>query len=115
MQVVKNKETNKVSPSATTTIWEYLADSQDISGAVAQVNGRYPEKGFAVNEISKELAFVVSGNGKIVSSSGETSLDLGDVILIQPNEPFAWEGNFTIFMATAPTFDPKQHKIHKII
>lgn len=82
-----------------------------LSGAISQINGRYPEKGFALNEVSKELAFVVAGDGKAVSPHGETSLDLGDVVLIQPNEPFAWEGNLTIFMATTPKFNPKQHVI----
>lgn len=113
MQIVKHTETNKIAASPSTTIWEYLTPDKNISGAVAQINGRYPERGFAVNEVSKELAFVVSGSGKIISPSKETPLDLDDVILICPNEPFAWEGNLTIFMATAPKFDPKQHKIYE--
>lgn len=78
---------------------------------MVQINGRYPEKGFAYNEVSKELAFVVSGKGEIIQPAGENKIDIGDVILLQPNERFAWEGKLTIFMATSPKFNPGQHKL----
>lgn len=111
MQIVKYTETNKVSPAACTVIWEYPTMDKDISGAVAEIHGRYPEKGFAINERSKELVFVLSGNGKILTPSSQQEIDLGDVIFVDKGEKFAWSGGMTIFMATAPKFDPKQHII----
>ncbi len=111
MQIVKYTDINKVPAAESTTIWEYATKDKDISGAVAQINGRYPEKGFAVNEKSKELVFVLSGNGKLLTPTSQKDIDLGDVILLDKNEPFAWSGGMTIFMATTPAFDPKQHKI----
>ena len=109
MQIVKYTEIRKMASSA--TVWEYDTKDAKISGAVAQINGRYPEKGFAVNEKSKELVFVLSGNGKVITPKGGNDIDLGDEILLDTNEKYAWEGNMTIFMATTPAFDPKQHKI----
>ncbi len=111
MQVIKHTDTNKLAASSSTSIWEYLTHDQDISGAVAKINGRYPETGFAMNEVSKELVYVLEGNGSVIRKDGSVKISKGDVILLQPNELFAWSGTLTLFMATAPTFDPKQHKI----
>jgi hypothetical protein len=110
MQIVKYTDIKKVTPASSATIWEYDSKDQDISGAVAQINGRYPESGFATNGF-KELVFVISGNGIIVTPSGRKDIDLGDEILLDKNEQYAWEGNMTLFMATTPAFDPKKHKI----
>jgi mannose-6-phosphate isomerase-like protein (cupin superfamily) len=111
MQIVKYSEITKETPTPSTVIWEYPTLDKDISGAVAEIHGRYPEKGFAVNKNSKELVFVLSGNGKIHTPVSQKEVDLGDVIFIDKGEQFAWSGGMTIFMATSPKFDPKQHII----
>jgi len=111
MQIVKYIECNKVSPAASTVIWEYPTNDVEISGAVAEIHGRYPEKGFAMNEKSKEIAFVLSGSGKIHTPTSAQDIDLGDEIFIDKGEQFAWSGGMTIFMSTAPKFAAKQHII----
>lgn len=113
MKIVRSDKTNKISPSPTTTITEFLMNEAGISGAVAEINGRYPESGFALNEVCKELVYVISGSGKLVSEKEELPFETGDVLYIDTNERFYWEGNFKIFMATSPKFDPNQHKIVK--
>jgi hypothetical protein len=110
MQIVKHTDIQKVTPTPSTTIWEYDTKDKTISGAVAQINGRYPRVGFAENGF-KELVFVISGNGFIVTPDNRKEIDLGDEILLDKNERYAWEGIMTLFMATTPKFDPKQHKI----
>ncbi len=110
MQIVKHTEIRKVTPTPSTTIWEYDTKDETISGAVAQINGRYPQTGFAQNGF-KELVFVISGDGYIVTPDSRKEIDLGDEILLDKNENYAWEGSVTLFMATTPKFDPKKHKI----
>ena len=110
MQIVKHTEIRKTQPEPSATIWEYDTKDKTISGAVAQIDGRYPEKGFAVNGF-KELVFVISGNGIIVTPTGKKDIDLGDQIFLDKNEKYAWEGKLTLFIATTPKFDPKKHKI----
>ena len=55
MNLVKKSQTNKFAACQSTTIFEYLMKDPEISGAVAKINGRYPETGFSLNEKSKEL------------------------------------------------------------
>lgn len=111
MQIANHFEINKIAPSTSTVIWEYPTDDKDISGAVGQIKGRYPETGYAQNTKFKELVFVISGNGKIITPAKSYPIELGDEILIQHNEKYAWEGNMTLFMATAPKYNPDNHKM----
>lgn len=109
MIIVPSVESKKTQASTSTTIWEFPTGDRVVSGAVAQIKGRYPEKGFAVNQKSKELAFVISGSGHVVMPIEKRSINVGDLIYLNKGEPFAWEGTLTIFMTTSPAFDPKQH------
>ena len=111
MQIVKYTAIRKVTPAPSATIWEYDTKDESISGAVAQINGRYPEKGFAENGFT-ELAFVISGNGFVVTPEERKEIDAGDEVLIDQNEKYAWEArSITLFMATTPKFDPNKHII----
>ncbi len=111
MTIIKSSETKKIQASPTTAIWEFVMKEQSISGAIAEIKERYPEKGFAVNKISKELAFVISGNGYIITPNQKRPIRVGDLIFLDKDELFAWVGALTLFMANTPKFDPRQHKI----
>jgi len=97
--------------SPTCAVYEYSIEDKDINGAVAHINGRYPEYGYAVNMISKELAYVVSGSGKIVVGDNEKLINQGDMILISPGEKYYWDGVMTLFLACTPAWYPEQHKV----
>lgn len=113
MTIIQSSKTKKIQASPTTAIWEFVMEEKSISGAIAEIKNRYPEKGFAVNKVSKELAFVISGNGYVITSEIKQPINVGDLIFLDKGESFAWEAqkSLTIFMATTPKFDPRQHKI----
>lgn len=67
---------------------EYSLGDKDINGAVIELSGRYPESGRAVNMECKELVYVIRGSGKVAVEDEETSLEEGDVLLIQPGERY---------------------------
>lgn len=111
MNIIQSSETKKIQASLTTAIWEFEMEEKSIGGAIAEIKDRYPEKGFAINKIDKELAFVISGSGHIVSPNQKRPIRVGDLIFLDKEELFAWEGALTLFVATTPIFDPKQHRI----
>lgn len=113
MQIVKQKKTKRVDASSTTTVEEYRMRESSLSGSTAIIYGRYPEKGFAVNTKCYELALVISGNGIAGTKRKKTAIELGDCILIRPNEKFYWDGHMAIFLTCSPKFTPRQHKIVK--
>lgn len=90
--------------------YEYPLDEKAINGCVIKLYGRYPEKGSARNEISKEMGYIIKGSGKVTVNCREAALAEGDIVLIEPGETYFWEGDMEIFMPCTPAWSPEQHK-----
>ncbi|MBL7159918.1 cupin domain-containing protein [Candidatus Microgenomates bacterium] len=110
MEFVKKSKAKKFKSVPSTTVWEYEMKDEEINGAIAKINGRYPEKGRVVNEESKELVFVLEGKGRLVIEGKEIQFQKGDFLLILPGERYFWQGKMKIFMANTPKWKPDQHK-----
>lgn len=57
MQVIKYSNAIKGANSDKCKTLEYSFNDKDIDLGIATITGRYPERGFCVNVISKELCF----------------------------------------------------------
>lgn len=111
MKVIYNSETVSFSNSSTCEGIEFPFKDEDINIAVVTVDGRYPDKGHLMNEISKEIACVISGSGIVGVDEVEHALQPGDAVLIRPGERFFWQGdNLRMLMSCIPAFKPEQHK-----
>ena len=93
--------------------FEYPREDKNINGAVIKLSGRYPDKGWAANEVCKEMGYIISGSGKLVVEDKEYELTAGDLVLINPGEKFYWQGDMEIFMPCAPAWSPNQYKTVK--
>jgi len=111
MKIIRKNQTKKFKNSDTCIATEYPIDEVAINVACVEVLGRYPEKGRAMNEKCKEMVYVEEGNGKVVVEEKEIILDKNDLILIEPNERYYWEGNFKLIISCAPAWNPKQYKV----
>jgi len=89
---------------------EYSIEDESLDFAIVRVNGRYPESGLAVNKAVKEIVYVGDGSGAVQVNGNLVELNQGDVILIERNEPFYWEGNLTLYIACTPKFSVEQHQ-----
>lgn len=110
MQIIYKNQTNTHKNSDKCVAIEYPLNDKDISGAIIELKGRYPNKGRVVNEKCKELAYIIKGSGLINIENKEFEIQQGDLILINPNEKYYWDGNLTMFMPSAPAWYPEQHK-----
>lgn len=110
MKIVKKGEAKLFKGSETCDVFEYQMGYKDIDGVVVKLSGRYPGKGAAVNEICRELGYVIEGHGLLSIDGKELLLNEGDVVCIDPGEKFYWEGIMTLFLPCAPAWYPDQHK-----
>jgi mannose-6-phosphate isomerase-like protein (cupin superfamily) len=110
MKVIKKYQTLSFSNSPTCSGFNFAFGDKDLDLAVVTVNGRYPEEGHLINEVCKEIAFVLSGNGKVGVDNETFELSPGDAVMIQPGERFFWEGELEMLMPCNPAFYPEQHK-----
>ena len=111
MKIIKKYQRKEFKNGEFCVAFEYPTNDRDINGAVIELSGRYPQTGWAINEICKEMAYVISGSGKLVVEDKEYELNTGDLALINPGEKFYWQGNMEIFMPCAPPWTPEQYKI----
>lgn len=111
MKHIAKAQAQKFANSPTCTVYEYVFGDADINGALGVINGRYPETGWVVNKICKELVYVVSGSGSLRTRSQYQPLAAGDSALIPPGEAYYFEGkDLAVLMPCAPAWYPEQHE-----
>ncbi len=86
-----------------------LGASDALDVAEIHIDGRYPENGFALNERSDFSVYVVSGQGKLVTKTGEALLQAGDAAFVDRGEAYYFEGTkLKTIMTCTPPWDPDQ-------
>lgn len=112
MKVIKKSETESFSNGPTCTGYGFPFGDKDMDIAVVTVNGRYPEVGYVLNEVCKEVAYVLRGSGRLIMGDGVAKdVGPGDAAMIQPGEKYYWEGkSLEMIMPCSPAFYPEQHK-----
>ena len=78
--------------------------------AVADINGRYPLEGRIVNEVCKEIGYIIEGEGIIVIEDQEIKLKKGSAVLINSGERYYWEGKMKMLISCTPEWYPEQHR-----
>ena len=112
MRYIIESEAEKSSNSDVCKTIEYSFGDSDIDLGVATITGRYPEKGYCVNTICKELIYVIEGEGKLYFDNKEISFSEGDAILINSNEKYYWDTKYAkVSMSCTPAWSMEQHKI----
>lgn len=111
MKYLPFSQTQKIKLNAACTIYEY-GGNDVMDGAIAQINGRYPEAGWAKNTVSTEMVYVLEGTGAFVMKNQTLELAASTVVLIERGEQYHFNGEeLRIFIATAPPWTPEQHVI----
>lgn len=110
MKISKKIQSKQIVVSDYCKALEYPLMDKVIHGAVIELSGRYPDQGYTRNEVVTELAYIISGSGKLIGRKDEIEFSEGDQLLIEPGEDFYWQANAKVFMPCAPAWYPEQHK-----
>ncbi len=79
--LVKKDEAVKIQNSKDCTVWEYRFPSEKLSFATTLIDGRYPDKGRAVNLECEEIYYVISGSGTVHSERGNFKIERGEGVI----------------------------------
>ena len=110
MKILKRNQAHEYSNSANCSGFEFDLGDSNLDGAVVSVVGKYPVKGWAVNEECKEVVYVIAGKGKVVIEGQSFEIKNEDMIVIDKGERFYWDGNLKLFIYCTPAWSLKQHK-----
>lgn len=112
MKMIKGSDAIKGANSDKCKTLEYSFGDKDIDLGLATITGRYPEKGYCINLISKELIYVLEGSGKSCFEDKIIDFSEGDSILIDSNEKYYWEVSYCkVSMTCTPAWSEEQHKL----
>ena len=112
MKIIKHEDAEQGTNLDNCKTIEYSFGDKDIDLGVAVITGRYPEKGYGVNLICKELIYVIEGSGEFYYDNKCIKFSKGDSILINNNEKYYWNSEYCkISMACTPAWNIDQHKI----
>ncbi len=112
MKIIAKSQTIKFSNSDTCEGFEFNFEDRDLNIAVVTVHGRYPEAGHLVNEVCKEVGYILGGHGTVGVDNEMYDLHPGDAVFINPGERYYWQGeHLTMLMPCSPAFYPEQHKV----
>lgn len=113
MKIVKKNNAEKFINSDTSGLLEYSVElnDKDIDLCINTINGRYPEKGFCTNEKCKELCYILEGSGTFNKKNEAIPFEKGDVLLIDKEEIYYWNGDCKIIMVCTPAWYKEQCKL----
>ena len=110
MEVIKNSDAFKKNNSDKCEVIEYSFNDKDIDLGVATIISRYPEKGYCVNLVSKELIYVLEGEGKLYLKDKTIDFSVGDSILIDKGEKYYWDSKYCkVVLICTPAFSVDQY------
>ena len=109
--VIKQSEAKEFSENGVSTFFEYPFSFQNASLGVSEINGRYPQTGYDMDEEVEGIWYVEKGIGTIWIGGIEYSVEQGDIIHVPKGEKFWIEGNnLRLIVASSPLWHPEQHK-----
>ncbi|MCI9063761.1 MAG: cupin domain-containing protein [Clostridia bacterium] len=113
MKIVKSQEAQTIKNSDTSKILEYsiALNDKDIDFCINTITGRYPEKGYCMNEKCKEICYILDGEGTLNKKDEITHFESGDVILIEKEEIYYWQGKCKVMMVCTPAWYKEQCKL----
>lgn len=91
---------------------DYPSSDKDINFAVITINSRSPKTGYQLNTNCKELLYIIKGNGVMYIKDNNEKIEFsqGDVIIIDKNESYAFDGDFEAAVPCTPAWYSEQHK-----
>jgi mannose-6-phosphate isomerase-like protein (cupin superfamily) len=111
MEHIKKQDAIKHTHSSGCVVYEYPMKNVEMNIGVAEINCRYPDRGYAINHECSEMGYVLKGAGKLVIDTQEVILSEGDVVYIPQGGKFYWEGNMTLILPATPAWHPAQHEV----
>lgn len=97
----------------TTRAYEYDFNDSDLNLARIELNGRYPDKGYATNTKVKMACYVMQGSGSLTVEGSLFELESGDACIIEPGERYFWDAEMILLITSTPPWNKEQASIEE--
>jgi mannose-6-phosphate isomerase-like protein (cupin superfamily) len=107
--IVKKSNRKKYLNSLKCTSYEYDHKDKDINISLAILDGRYPDEGYVMNKVCKEIVYIVGGKGRMEIDGKGFPVAPGDSIFIKPGQKYYYDGKLEMVATCHPTWYAEQH------
>lgn len=111
MFIKKNDATKFTIPGGTEGVIYPDHPTKEMTIAVVETDGTYPEKGRSVNERCTETLYMISGEFTLTAQGIPYTLHEGDVFMILPHTEYAIVGKGKALVLITPAWDKTQNSI----
>ena len=110
MKIVKKEDADNLKNSDTSSLLEYSIklNEKNIDLCINTITGRYPEKGYCTNKVCQEICYILEGKGSITKKDEVIDFKAGDVIFVDKNDIYFWNGECKIIMVCTPAWYKEQ-------
>ena len=111
MKIIKKAKAELGQNSDKCKTVEYSFGDTEIDLGFATITGRYPDCGYCLNLVSKELIYVLEGTGNLCFENETINFEKGDAILIDKNEKYYWDTEYCkVSMTCTPAWSKEQYR-----
>lgn len=104
-------EARKVKEHKVSAFYEYDLPFNKLAVGVSEIDGRYPQNGFVVDEKVEQVWYVESGSGTVFVGDDLMHMKKGDLIYIPKKKKYWIQGNYLkIVVSSSPPWSKTQHK-----
>jgi len=79
--------------------------------AVVETDGRYPKKGYSINDVCTETLYMLEGEFTLTHNDDTIILKTGDVFMILPNNKYSISGKGKACVFISPSWESNQNHI----
>ncbi len=109
--LIKKADAQKTQENGISRFYEYPFPVKNASLGISEINGRYPESGYDMDEKIEANWYVESGSGTIWVGGESHDVAPGDMLHIPSGEKFWILGNnLRLVVCSSPPWTPEQHK-----
>ena len=114
MKTVRQEEAKVLINSSTSELLEYsiALNEKNMDFCINTIRGRYPEKGYCSNQVCQELCYILEGERSINKENEKITFKKGDIIFIDKQEIYYWDGDCKIIMVCNPAWYKEQCKLY---
>ena len=109
--IIKKSEAISTQENEISRFYEYQFPFKKASLGVSEINGRYPESGYDVDEKVEQIWYVESGIATVWIDGLEYNVEKGDMIYVPEGQKYWINGNnLKLIVASGSPWFYEQHK-----
>lgn len=109
-RIARADDVSKTAEHGVSLFSEYDLPFSTFAVGVSEINGRYPQAGFDVDDDVEQVWYVIEGSALITLGEDQTEIGAGDMLLVARGTPYVIDGTVKLVVVSGPPWRAEQHR-----